>query len=297
MDHVGNDLGPILLTGASGYLGRRVLSTLNAEGSSCVHTSLSGCAGEPCDLTDVNAVRALLNRVAPSIVIHCAAIVPKSASAYSDIEAAEASVAMMKTVADAARCRLVLASSMTVYGAAVDGPVDEERRPQPASAYGRGKWAAEQILFDRHLTDDVALRLPGLFGLPRRSGLLYNAARAFLTQGKFELAVPTEPWGAMAVDDAAKYLVRAALMPSDDPVQAVNVGYEVEWNVFSAVAQVAACCGVTWRPPSTKAPTFSMRRRRLESRYGTLPVTFHQRLAEFVDAVRHDLKSRSSLVC
>jgi len=34
---------------------------------------------------------------------------------------------------------------------------------------------------------------------------------------------------------------------------------------------------------------------RLESRYGTLGVTFRQRLDEFVDAVRHDLALEPAL--
>lgn len=258
-------------------------------------TSLGGGVGEPCDLADAVSVRALLDRTAPAVVIHCAATVPKSMSAYGDIGAADASVTILKTVADNARCPIVLASSMTVYGAAPDCPVDEGSGHLPAPGYARGKWTAEQLLFDRHRADDVALRLPGLFGLPRRSGLLYNAAKAFLTHGRFELTAPAEPWAAIAVDDAAEYLVRAATMPSGHAAQAVNVGYKGEYSVLSAVAQIASACGVEWRPQFMTVKPFSMRLQRLESRYGTLAVTFRQRLDEFVDAVRHDLALEPAL--
>ena len=292
---MGNDLGPILLTGAAGYLGRHVLARLTARRVSCVPTSLGGAVGISCDLTDAVASRVLLDRTRPSAIIHCAAMVPTSASAYDDNKTAESSVAMVKVLLANARCRVVLASSMTVYGEAVDFPVDEEGVNPPVAGYAGGKWMAEQVLFARHFPDDVALRLPGLFGPPRRTGLLYNAARSFLTRGKFELTAPAELWAAMAVDDAAEYLVRAAITPSGCPAQAVNVGYEGEFSVLSAVAQIAAQCNVEWHPPSMKVKTFSMRLQRLESRYGMLAVSFHQRLKEFVDAVGHDLRSESGV--
>ncbi len=295
MDHLGNGIGPILLTGASGYLGTHVLAKLNARRLPCIPTSFSGDIGEPCDLTNADSTRALMERTQPAVVIHCAAMVPKNASAYDDGQAAETSIAMVKTIAGNADCPVVLASSMTVYDTSADFPAYEEGAPPPAGGYACGKWMSEQVLFGRSFRGDVALRLPGLFGLPRRSGLLYNAARSFITGGPFELAASDGIWAAMSVDDAAEYLVRAAILPSDCPAQAVNVGYEGEFCVVSAVAEIVAHCNVKWIPPaSVNQKHFSMNLQRLESRYGMLAVNFRQRLKEYVDAVRADLQSKSA---
>jgi nucleoside-diphosphate-sugar epimerase len=285
----------VFLTGASGYLGSRVLAVLGRRRLSTVPTSRTGRVGEPCDLTDDGLTQALLERTAPSVVVHCAAGVPKSASAYDDAGAAEASAAMTKTLARHARCPIVFASSMTVYGTHPSCPVTEDAELQPDSAYARGKVTAERLLSDRQMAGDAALRLPGLFGLPRRSGLLYNAAKAFLTGGRFDVDVPKTSWAAMSVDDAAEYLVKAALGPSVGSGQAVNVGYDGEFSVPSAVAELAALCGVQWRPSTAGSRPFSMRLDRLSSRYGKLPVTFSQRLAELVNAVRRDLTVESSV--
>ena len=144
MDHVGRDLGPILVTGAGGYLGTQVLANIRMRGLPCVPTSRGGVTGEPCDLVEASPVRALLDRTAPSVVIHCAASVPKSIAAYDDTQAADASVAMQRNIASHARCPIVFASSMTVYGDAPDCPVGEDQALLPASEYARGKWTAEQ---------------------------------------------------------------------------------------------------------------------------------------------------------
>lgn len=282
------------MTGASGYLGRRVMARLEAAGMPCVATSRLGAVGEPCDLTDPSAVRILLARVTPSVIVHCAARVPASAPAYGDGGAAAESVAMLRLLTEQAPCRIVLASSMTVYGMGAGSAVDEASECVPASGYARGKWTAEQMLFARGVPGDVALRLPGLFGLPRRSGVLYNAARAFVTRSDFELAARDEPWGAVTVDDAAECLVRAAARPLADPAQAVNVGYEGEYSVAEAIGQIAAWCGAEWTPSGSGVRTFSMNLRRLKALYGLPSSTFGQRLREFVEAVRADLAVPSS---
>lgn len=289
MDHVGHDLGPVLVTGASGYLGARVVAQIATRGTPWAATSRRSGTDHCCDLTDVHAVRALLTRTAPSVVIHCAAIVPRGARDYENARAADASTVMVRNLADHAGCPIVLASSMTVYGDAPVCPVEESSAERPAPEYARGKWDAEQLLFARQRTGDVALRLPGLFGLPRRSGLLYTAAKAFLSRGDFEVAAPAGPWAAMTLQDAAEYVVRAGTIPSSRPAEAVNVSYDGEFTVASAVAAVAAACGIQWSPPAAAGAPFSMRLERLHQRYGTLGVTFPQRLAEFVGAVRQDL--------
>lgn len=285
MDHVANDLSPILVTGANGYLGSHVLSKLREKGQPTV-----ALTRQDCDLTDEIAVRTVLDRIKPRVLIHCAAEVPKSSAAYGDSHAAESSVAMVRALSNSALCPIVFASSMTVYSGSTRFPVGEEDAVPPSAGYAFGKWRAEQILAARNVLGDVALRLPGLFGLPRRSGLLYNAAKSFATHGKFEPTGVPDIWAAMAVQDAAQYLVLAATTSRtlNEPVQTVNVGWEGQFSVPSAVAEIAMLCGVEYVPGPVSAKPFSMRLERLKGRYGLMSVTFRQRLAELVKVVQDE---------
>ena len=278
----------VLLTGASGYLGAQILAAHAARGLPCVPTSHSGRIGVACDLTDPAAVRALLAKVQPKVIVHCAALVPKTAGAYDDANGARDSIAMAAALAEYAACRIVLVSSMTVYGPQTPLPAVEDVAVEPEGAYARGKFEAEQLLWRRNHSGDVALRLPGLFGAGRRSGVLYNAACRLLASGSFELNAQPGFWSAMAVHDAAEYVVRAVVDDSIPPPQAVNVGYQGEFRLPDAVAQVAALCDVAWQAPPATAPPFAADLRRLAARYGIVSATFAQRLGELVACARRD---------
>ncbi len=211
----------ILLTGASGYLGRHVEAVLSARGTPHV-----GTVHHSCDLTDGKVVDELARRVKPDVIIHCAAVVPKDPASYHDDEAAKASVEMMRNVTAFAACPIIFPSSLVVAD-------------RWSSAYAYGKWQAEQYLS----SGSVLMRLPGLFGLPRRSGVIYNAAKSGVIPDSFG------PYPSMHVADAAEYLVRAATMPGDGNREPFTV---------------------TYGDP------------RLEVCYGSLGVTFDQRVRELV---------------
>jgi len=279
------------VTGASGYLGRHVLANLTTRGLRSVPTSRRGDVGVSCDLTDVDVARPIIRRIAPAVVIHCAAVVPAAPAEYGDVAGERASVGMLETVVASVSCPIVLASSMTVYGADAMCPVQEDAPCVPAPGYAHGKRVAEERLLARGRQGDVMVRLPGLFGVPRRSGLLYRAALAFLNADRFDLDASSGPWAAMAVVDAAECLVRAATIPCADAPQPVNAGYCGEFTASGAVADLAAICGAQRPAAPLDGPAFSMDLGRFQKRYGPLGVTFHQRLTEFVEWVRQDMTS------
>lgn len=216
----------ILVTGAKGYLGGHVLRLLKERGVRC--------SGERCDLLNREAVRGMLNRLEPTRIIHCAAIVPKTPADYQDTAAAAASVTMTRNLANYARCPITLASSMTA--------------DYRGWGYARGKWMAEMLM---GVVRGTSLRLPGLFGPPRRGGVLYNAARAFLAGETFELTTVPSSWAAMDVRDAAECMIANEYTGPTEPM-----------DIRAAVALVRHLCG------SGEAPDFDPR--------------FVQRVAELV---------------
>lgn len=119
----------LLVTGGrTGYLGRHVVAA--AAGHDVVAVGSADA-----DVRDRAAVVALLERHRPDAVVHTAYV-------QSDDEVTGAGAAHVAEAAAHVGARLVLVSSDVVFGGSAQ-PYDETAVPDPASAYGVAKVAAE----------------------------------------------------------------------------------------------------------------------------------------------------------
>lgn len=257
---------PFLLTGANGYLGGRIKALCAARG-----LEFKAITRSDVDLLDAEGVARLVPH--GRIILHCAALVPKTLQDYGDEVMSENSVAMVRSLLATRPARLIFASSMTVY-VDVPSPVREEDASIPASGYAGGKRRAELLIRDSE-TPATILRLPGLFGAPRKSGFLYNAARAITSGNDFQITTRPKIWAALHVDDAAEAMVRAAALTG--PTQTFNVGYEGSFSLDLALDQLRH--GVR----SHDEQGFEMDLTRMRETIGELPRTWAERLAELLD--------------
>jgi len=169
----------VLVTGATGRIGRAVTRRLHADGHAVRALVLpgdSGAGGLPdrIEVTrgDLRSPESL-HRAACGLeaVVHLAALTAPGLGQPREYFAsiAEGTFNLLEAVAgaEAALHRFVLASSVAVYFAAPDhpplyAPVDELHPPRPATPYGAAKLAAEALLFARWRATGlpaVALRL------------------------------------------------------------------------------------------------------------------------------------------
>lgn len=275
---MGHALSPVLVTGASGYLGGRVLALLRSRGVLATGVARSG-TDLACDLLNSRAVHALLARHAGSIVIHCAALVPRDLEGYAAEDAAQDSFRMLSNVLAAKPFALVLASSMTVYpsGTRLANEVDAR---SDGAGYAAGKLRAEELLLERSCPNDTVLRFPGLFGEPRRGGVLYNAALAFAKGGRPVLCAPLPQWAALHVEDAADICIRALTRP-DGTQKVLNAGYSGAMSIPDAVRRIAALSGRD-AGDLPEAPVFEFDLRALHRALGPVATGWEARLEEIV---------------
>jgi dTDP-4-dehydrorhamnose reductase len=127
----------LLVTGATGTLGRRVYAQAVAAGWTTIGTSLRTPGFERLDIRDPADVRRVLSATAPDVVIHTA-----SGRDRDDWPATADGAAHIAVAAAAAGIRLVHVSSDAIFsGRAVH--YDEQARPDPVYLYGAAKAAAE----------------------------------------------------------------------------------------------------------------------------------------------------------
>ena len=148
-----------LVTGLSGFTGHYVAAELAEAGF-----DVYGVGEQPCtlpqytraDLTDRNALHALVEEVRPHVVLHLAGlafVAIDNAAAYYSVNTA-GTRNLLEALATGARnveC-VLLASSANVYGNSTEGVLDETASLNPANDYAVSKLAMEymaRLWFDR----------------------------------------------------------------------------------------------------------------------------------------------------
>lgn len=221
----------ILVTGAQGYLGGKVVKQLLLGGLDVVATGKRKAENiHYCDLTNLAETRAMISLVRPDRIIHCAAHVPKSQLEYKNHKNVNESLLMLENLISSCRCPLIFISSMSVYSSAQRGPAQESHTFQPENIYGQGKLRAENFL-RKHTYPTMSIRIPGLFGDERKSGLVYKVIHAL----KYDLDLPRLPnqpvlWAAMHVNDAASGIVKLSEAPIKNH-QIINFGYRGKFSI------------------------------------------------------------------
>jgi UDP-glucose 4-epimerase len=287
--------GVVLVTGASGFLGRALVPRLKAAGyrvtalgntrrDSPFGAGVEYLAG---DLARADAARALLSPWRWDAVANLAGPVAGGAAPVSDADSladhSRVIGSLLAALPEGWRGRFVHVSSMTVYGLPEVLPVSETHPLRPLHAYGEAKRRAEAALLDapRRPGDAWVLRMPGLFSAGRRSGALYHFVRA--ARSGADLAVQTEPavpWDVLHVDDAARAVVGALASPARDP-GAVNVAYGERVQMVELAERLAARGGSrVVRRGAADPPAFAMDVSKAAGLFAWPPATLEQRLDE-----------------
>ncbi|CDX41921.1 NAD-dependent epimerase/dehydratase [Mesorhizobium sp. SOD10] len=167
----------VLVTGATGFIGRRVVGRLHEAGF-----DIRIASRLPQRLADTNDAVALPGADAPreaflalmrdvTHVVHCAALNNDRSAGAADFRTANATLTGRLAQAAAARTdgRFVhLSSIRAVAGPGFSGTIDEATPPAPQCAYGRSKREGEIAMLEAFATAGrdgaTALRLPPVYG-------------------------------------------------------------------------------------------------------------------------------------
>lgn len=264
----------VFVTGGYGYLGSKVVENLLLN-----RVKFQLLNRDICDLTKYEDVA----RVLPfgSKVIHCAANVPKTLQDYSDELGADQNLIMVANILARKPKRVVFISSMSVYEGVFD-MVKEGEVLLPNQPYAKSKFKSESLIENSGVPNTI-LRLPGLFGPPRRSGLLYKVAHSFLNNQTPNVIPSKSIWAALYVDDAADLVVRAFL---NKPLGTLNVGTEDTFSVVRAVNILGELIGVSEFKINELDIEFSMDLSKLKNTLGLPRYTFYERLCDLVKWIK-----------
>ena len=232
----------ILITGAGGFVGSRILQQWQGKYELCALPKGFFCTA------DEALTRAQVEALHPDMILHTAALSDTSYCAQHPAEAYRANVELPVWLARAAqqtKAKLVAFSSDQVYaGVQQQGPLPETLALHPANIYGQYKLEAEQRVLEL-CPDSVHLRaswmydLPG-YGLPIRGNLPLNLLRAAQRGESVRFSV-RDFRGITYVRQEVALLEPALTLPGG----VYNFGSENAENMVLTARQFAETLGIT----------------------------------------------------
>lgn len=174
----------VLITGGRGYIGGRVCSYLARNTAhSITATSSSGQASLPelevglahLDLTDGASIRRAC--VGMNVVVHLAAPNENVSAANPERALTETGLGTLMLIDSAIEAgveRFIYVSTAHVYGAPLEGRIDEATLPRPIHPYAIAHRVAEDLVLAAHdagRLSGIVLRLSNAVGAPARAGV------------------------------------------------------------------------------------------------------------------------------
>lgn len=189
-----------LVTGGSGFVGRRLVARLKAEGWTVLARTDDIRRIERCDQP-------------AGVVFHLAAVTRPDDFAANPAESYDVNVTGTQAVLDYCRrveARCIFTSTSAVYAPTTDGqPLAEDAPLKPTSPYGTSKWLAENLCH-RSTTPVTILRLFNVYGPGQNPAFLVPYIFDCLREDRpLSLRRPDAQRDFVYVDDVIEALLRA----------------------------------------------------------------------------------------
>ncbi|WP_088345774.1 MULTISPECIES: dTDP-4-dehydrorhamnose reductase [Rhodomicrobium] len=290
----------ILLTGATGQLGREICRSRLASG-----TRLIAASRAQLDLTRPSEIDGFVGEIAPDLVVNAAAYTAVD-RAQSDPELAFAinrdGAASLSKAAAAHGAAIVHFSTDYVFDGSKDGEWTEEDRPNPLSVYGESKLIGEIAVAaanPRHLI----LRTSWLY-----AGQGHNFLRTMLRIGKDRTRLPVvadqigRPTAAADLADTALGMAMQAMQGEGawGLYHVCNSGPATSWHGFASAifSKAARWSGIppilepitteAFGAPAPRPRNSALALGKLQQVYGLTPRPWHAALCDVLDEMRRE---------
>lgn len=157
----------VLITGASGFVGRKLLTSFKAHGDEVLGTYNNTFYPDlrHLDVTNSNETRQLFREFKPEVVIHAGSMGRPDECEQNPQSAFKINVEGTRNVVEASRetnSFLIFPSSIYVFDGRKQGSYNESDAPNPISVYGETKKEAERLV--QELRDSIIIRTDMIYG-------------------------------------------------------------------------------------------------------------------------------------
>lgn len=248
----------VLITGASGFIGSKLLEKFKHEGYAVTgwdrnDTIINGVIVVSVQMNDKGSVVDALHKCNPDIIIHCAGSADVGKSVANPEMDYEGNVTLTHNLLFAIhKCglekkRFVFLSSAGVYGNPLNLPITEDMSLNPLSPYAVHKVMCEDLCsyFNKNYGADIKIaRIFSAYGVGLRKQIFWDMHMKAEKTGKLEmLGTGNESRDYIHISDVIQSLYLLATTESDEMI--FNVANGEETTIRQATDWFAECAGIS----------------------------------------------------
>ena len=219
MDNKRYDLSNVLVTGASGNIGKAVCSILKYNKINFKKLSKYN-KSKRFSLENTKSVKKLSKFINPSLIIH-SAIDDKFKPNLN------VNILMMKNLIEFFKCPIIYISSVSVYSGLKQNYLSEKINKYILDTkYSLVKKKCEDILISRKFKKDLCIRMPGLFSITRKDGVIFHLMKRFKNKDyKISFFDLDKQWQCIHIKHFKFYFIKILKMKINY-INVINIGYK-----------------------------------------------------------------------
>jgi len=164
----------MLVIGGSGFLGSRLVETLDRNCQSTYYKKQVFPKQIQLDLGDARSIRKCLSKTKPEVIIHCGGLTNTDYCEENQDLATMVNVSGTQGLVNRFDGKVIYFSTDYVFDGE-SAPYDENSRPNPTNHYGKTKLAAEKVVLAN--PQNLVVRVSGLYGVNRNNNRFLDRLR------------------------------------------------------------------------------------------------------------------------
>ncbi len=238
----------ILLTGASGFLGKNLAARLKKDGHNILQTAKKQADNTvSVDLLDYRSTKNIIEDFRPEVIFHCGAIVNLSRNLETAEKCIDINIKGSLNLLEACRAhppkKFIHTSTEEIYGNS-SAPFKESSLPQPPSMYSISKLAVENLSagYGKEIGFIVrSIRLATMYGFDTNTQrMVPSIVLKALKNEPVELNSGKKKRDYLYIEDAVECMVRAMTCETGETCEVINAGGGRSYSLEELAKKVIA---------------------------------------------------------
>ena len=229
----------IIVTGSTGYIGKSIYTFLKKKNIETIGLSRKK-SDLKVNLLNKKATVKKLNKYKDYELIHCAGFVPKNEKQYEDKILNKKNLDIANNLLSTKIKKIYFISTFSVYQNNKNAFEKKLKPKKSTNEYANNKIKIENLFLSSERIVKI-LRIPGIFGGYRKSGLIFNCMKTLKRSEDFMIKKSYPKWVGMHIDDLIEIIYE--IIENDINKKILNICYNKNYTLSETIKLIYSLYG------------------------------------------------------